>query len=252
MVAHSRVADRNRPVAVQDLSKSCRRLIACPMVIDEISPFLSADVSVEVFDFGLHRRPDELRVALQAKIDQLSATADTLVLGYGLCGMAVVGLRACGAALVVPRVDDCIGLLLGSEAAYQQQLQSEPGTYFLTKSGIDAGATPFAEYELLADKWGREKARRMVGLVLKNYRRLAFIKGRELVPEHYRDYARRLAREFDLRYEEVTGSLAFTQKLVRGPWDEAFVVLGSGETLTLDRFRSSATRLPTGRISRER
>ena len=71
-----------------------RRVIACATVIEEMLPLLPADVSHEVLDFGLHLRPEKLRKVLQAKIDEASQSADVLLLGYGLCSMAVVGLQA--------------------------------------------------------------------------------------------------------------------------------------------------------------
>ena len=66
----------------------------------------------------------------------------TIILGYGLCSRAVVGLRAEGCTLVVPRVDDCIAIFLGSGDAYRTQHCSEPGTYYLTKGWIEAGDAP--------------------------------------------------------------------------------------------------------------
>jgi hypothetical protein len=97
-----------------------RRLIACATVIEEMLAFLPEDVSSEVLDFGLHLRPAELKKALQAKIDESSGQAEVLLLGYGLCSMAVVGLHATTAYLVVPRVDDCIAIFLGSCDAYKE------------------------------------------------------------------------------------------------------------------------------------
>ncbi len=47
-----------------------RRVIACATVIEEMLPLLPDDVPHEVLDFGLHLRPDELKRALQQKIDE--------------------------------------------------------------------------------------------------------------------------------------------------------------------------------------
>lgn len=110
-----------------------RLVIACATVIEEMSPFLPENVSSETLDFGLHLQPNHLKKALQEKIDRASLHADVLLLGYGLCSLAVVGLRATTAHLVIPRVDDCIAIFLGSCNAYREQTQKEPGTYYLTK-----------------------------------------------------------------------------------------------------------------------
>jgi hypothetical protein len=213
-----------------------RRVIACATVIEEMLPLLPADVAHEVLDFGLHLRPNELKRVLQEKIDEASQNADVLLLGYGLCSMAVVGLQARTAHLVIPRVDDCIAIFLGSCAAYQMQTKKEPGTYYLTKGWIEVGDTPFEEHKQLVEKYGEAKAKRMTGLLLKNYTRLGFINTGQYEIDHYRDYARKTADQFGLRFEEIEGSPELVEKMVRGPWDEEFVVVPPGETVRYQDF----------------
>jgi hypothetical protein len=213
-----------------------RRVIACATVIEEMLPFLPVDVPYEVLDFGLHLKPQELKRVLQEKIDAASQTAEVVLLGYGLCSMAVVGLRATTATLVVSRSDDCIAIFLGSCAAYKQQASKEPGTYYLTKGWIEVGDSPFSEHEKLVAKYGETKAMRMMKLTLKNYTRLAFINTGQYDLERYRDYARQASEKFDLRYEEIDGSPALVKKIVSGPWDDEFVVVSPGETITYEMF----------------
>ena len=62
--------------------------------------------------------------------------------GYGLCSQGVIGVRANDCTLVVPRVDDCIAIFLGSASAYKKQSRTEPGTYYLTKGWIEVGESP--------------------------------------------------------------------------------------------------------------
>ncbi len=213
-----------------------RRVIACATVIEEMLPFLPADIPYEVLDFGLHLRPQELKRVLQEKIDEASQQAEVILLGYGLCSMAAVGLRATAATIVTSRSDDCIAIFLGSCDAYKQQASKEPGTYYLTKGWIEVGDSPFSEHEKLVEKYGEAKAMRMMRLTLKNYTRLAFINTGDYGLERYRDYARRNSEKFDLRYEEIDGSPALVQKMIAGPWDDEFVVVPPGETITYEMF----------------
>ena len=213
-----------------------RRVIACETVIEEMLPFLPSDVPHEVLDFGLHINPTELKKVLQEKIDEASPKADVLLLGYGLCSMAVVGLKATTATLVIPRTDDCIAIFLGSCAAYKEQAKKEPGTYYLTKGWIEVGDTPFEEHKLLIEKYGEEKAERMTHLLLKNYKRLAFINTGQYEIERYRTYSKETAEKFNLRFEEIDGSPALVKKMVFGPWDEEFVVVSPGETVSYKDF----------------
>lgn len=213
-----------------------RRVIACATVIEEMLGWLPADVSHEVLDFGLHLRPEKLREALQARIDEANAGADVLLLGYGLCSMAVIGLQARSAHLVIPRVDDCIAIFLGSCNAYKEQAKNEPGTYYLTKGWIEVGDTPFEEHKKLIEKFGEVRARRLTQLMLKNYKRLAFINTGHYEIERFREYAQNTAKSFDLRFEEIDGSPALVQKMVNGPWDDEFVVVAPGQTIKYTDF----------------
>jgi hypothetical protein len=202
-----------------------------------MSPFLPEHVPSETLDFGLHLRPDDLKKALQEKIDKASEHADVLLLGYGLCSMAVVGLHATTAHLVIPRVDDCIAIFLGSCSAYKEQSRKEPGTYYLTKGWIEVGDTPFSEYQRLVEKYGEAKAKRMIINVKITH--LGFINTGQYEIERYRDYARKIAEQFDLRFEEIDGSSALVKKMVFGPWDDEFLVVAPGETIQYTDFVNS-------------
>jgi hypothetical protein len=150
--------------------------------------------------------------------------------------MAVVGLRATTAHLVIPRVDDCIAIFLGSCKAYKEQARKEPGTYYLTKGWIEVGDTPFREYQRLVEKFGQPMAERMIQLLLKNYTRLGFINTGQYEIDRYREEARKTAEQFNLRFEEIDGSAALIKKMIFGPWDDEFLVVEPGQTIQYTDF----------------
>ncbi len=119
--------------------------------------------------------PPTLKSKLQEAIDASCEHFDTILLGYGLCSMALVGLRANQCTLVTPRVDDCIAIFLGSHQSYLEQASKAPGTYYLTKGWIEVADTPFDEYERLIAKYGKTRADRVMKTLLKNYTRLVYI-----------------------------------------------------------------------------
>ncbi|MCL6432079.1 MAG: DUF1638 domain-containing protein [Anaerolineae bacterium] len=211
-----------------------RHVIACATVIEEMLPLMPPGVTCEALDFGLHVDPARLRRALQEAIDR--SDAKEIILGYGACSKAVIGLQAKRCTLVVPRVDDCIGIFLGSAAAYRQQARAEPGTYYLTKGWIEVGDTPFAEYERLSRQYGAERAERIIRQMLNHYTRLALINTGQHDLERYRAYARRTAERFGLRFEEIPGSNALIHKMLFGPWDGEFVVIPPGGTVRYEDF----------------
>jgi len=217
-------------------------VIACATVIEELLPLMPPGMEHHTLEFGLHAYPERLRHTLQAAIDEVVQQHAgppgqlTILLGYGLCSQALVGVQARGCRLVVPRVDDCIAIFLGSRAAYRRQAGTEPGTYYLTKGWIEVGDTPFSEYQEAVQRFGAERAERLYRAMMANYRRLALINTGQYEIDKYRAYARRTAERFGLRYEEVQGSDALVRRLLFGPWDGEFVVLEPGEAFALEHF----------------
>ena len=218
------------------MSQTRTKVIACATVIEEMLPLLPSGVVHQTLDFGLHVNPEELRRTLQDAVDASAAEMDTIILGYGLCSQAVIGLQANGCTLVVPQVDDCIAIFLGSRAAYRQQSRAEPGTYYLTKGWIEVGDSPFAEYDRLVERYGQAQADRVISIMLRNYSQQALINTGQYELERYRDYARRTAARFGLRYEEIEGSTELVKKMVYGPWDDEFVVAAPGQTISYEAF----------------
>ena len=216
-------------------------IIACDTVLEEMMPLMSADMNYQRIGVGLHLYPEKLRQALQEAVDKASEAADTIVLGYGLCAMAVVGLKSDKAVLVVPRVDDCIAIFLGSGEAYKKQASEEPGTYYLTKGWIEAGDSPFSDHERLVEKYDEKRADRMTKLTLKHYTRLAYIDTGRDEQQEYRNYSRQNAGKFDLKYDEVSGSTDLVKKMLYGPWDDDFVVVQPGHIISYDDFKATGS-----------
>jgi len=228
-------------------------VIACATVIEEMLPLMPPDMEYRTLEFGLHAYPARLRETLQTNIDEMVAAHAathpgeelTILLGYGLCSQALVGVEARGCTLVVPRVDDCIAIFLGSRSAYQAQAGAEPGTYYLTKGWIEVGATPdneygrgSAEYQRIVARFGEARAEALFKKMLANYKRLVLINTGQYEIEHYREIARRQAERLNLRYEEVPGSAEMVRKLLDGAPVDEFVVLPPGETFQLEHFYS--------------
>jgi hypothetical protein len=225
------------------------KILACAVVIEELRSRLPVGIECETMDFGLHRSPAQLRTKLQEAIDR-STEYETIVLAFGLCGMATVGLRSGSSTLVVPRADDCIAIFLGSQEAYLKQQRDNPGSLFSSKGWIEGRIddTPPATkmFMELVNKYGEARARRMMEIFearqpLRHYRRMAFITtSGETDLDTYREEARRRAERLHLRYDEIQGSTRFMDKISRACWDSDFVVAPPGRTLTFEDFWSPA------------
>ncbi len=223
-------------IPAKSLDYSGVMVIGCRTVFEEIASFIPAEVYCRVLDAGLHKNPEELKTTLQHELENVPAFIKYIILGYGMCSGAVIGLKSSNATLVIPRIDDCIGIFAGSKEAYRQQQKQEPGTYYLTKGWLKTKTTVFDEFEYLEKRYGTEKAKRIIKLMLKNYTRLCFIETGVEGLEEYRSHAREYAESFGLRFETIKGSDHLIRRMIYGPWDGDFLVKPPGQTVELADF----------------
>jgi hypothetical protein len=87
------------------------------------------------------------------------------------------------------------------------------------------------------EQYGQARAWRLMTRILKNYTRLALINTGQYELERYRDYSRRTAERFGLRYEEIPGSDALVKRMLHGPWDGDFVIARPGEAISYMAFK---------------
>lgn len=194
-------------------------IIACQIMQSMFSGLLPADLADQVIylDYGLHRVPECMTASLQSLIDAVADPA-LLVLGYGLCGNGLHGLRSGIHTLLIPRTDDCIAILLGSREAYLREFEAEPGTYYLSRGWLESGSNPLMEYCEYRERYGAEDAAWMMDLQYQNYSRLALVAGSPEEMAHYRSQAKEVAAycsQWDMRYEEILGSDAYVRRLVQ-------------------------------------
>jgi len=196
-------------------------------------------VQFKFLEYALHRTPTKMPTLIQEKIHQADDKIDYIVLGYGLCGNGILGVKAGKQPLVIPKAHDCIGLFLGSSEARRKEQQKAPGTYYLTKGWIEEGKPPLALLEEYTQRYGRETAEWVISEEFKHYTRLVLVDTGAYDLSAYRDRARANATFLGVAYEEIKGSLAFFEKMVKGQWDkDEFIILQPGEEITQMMFLS--------------
>jgi hypothetical protein len=212
-------------------------------MIDEMRSFLPEAAEAVVFEISQHVRPKQLKTELQAAIDGLEGTCDVILLGYGLCSNSVLGLSSRSARLVLPRMHDCIGVFLGSHQEYLNEMNREPA-FFLTQGYIRGyqsdGSGPMTEFDRAAERYGEERAGRLVGGMMAAYKRLVYIRTAQANDvDSDRAYAHQMAERFHMRYEERPGTSELLRKMVHGDWNPTdFVVVEPGEEVRLEHFWS--------------
>lgn len=214
-------------------------ILACKVLQSLIEPHLpDAKMPATFMDYGLHRTPQLMTPALQAEIDGI-VEPSTIIVGYGLCGNGLAGLKARQHTLIVPRVDDCITMLLGSYRRYMEEFSAEPGTYYLTKGWLESGSHPLKEYREYQEKYDEETAAWLIDEQYRNYKRVVLVAPNQEELDAYREQAREVAdfcaSRWGYRYEERIGSEDFVGTLLQlGPQlakstDDFLVIPPGGE-----------------------
>ncbi len=229
------------------------KIISCAVVAEELKAKLPAGIECEILDFGLHRTPEKLKITLQETINK-SKGYNNIVLAYGLCGMSIIGLHSDSANLIIPRVDDCIGMFLGSREAYLKRQAEYPGTLFLSKGWIegkiDDASPEEAVYQDLLTRYSEEKAKRLLSVYkarqpLRHYKRIAFINtsnSSEL--SRYKEIVHTRALKLGLLYEEISGTSTFMEKIANRRWDGEFIVASPGHQICFNDFWHDAEKTP--------
>jgi hypothetical protein len=214
-------------------------ILACKVLQSLMEPHLRDGKVPSIFmEYGFHRTPQLMTPALQEEVDRI-AEPSTIIVGYGLCGNGLLGLKARQHTLIVPRADDCITMLLGSYQRYMEEFSAEPGTYYLTKGWLESGSHPLKEYREYLEKYDAETADWLIDEQYRNYKRIVLVAPNQDELEAYREQAREVAdfcaSRWGYRYEERIGSDDFVGKLVNlGPQltestDEFLVIPPGGE-----------------------
>ncbi|HWR39608.1 MAG TPA: DUF1638 domain-containing protein, partial [Patescibacteria group bacterium] len=208
------------------------KIIACEVMKEELLRIpLRQAADYEFVSMGLHLHPDKLRVELQRLLDNAQGY-ETVILAFGLCGGAVRGIKSPHASLVIPRVHDCIPLLLGSQEAFQHCSAEETGTFYMSCGWILTERNILTEHERVREKFGDKKAAAILARTYSGYKKLLFIHTGCDNDAAVLEQSREMARLLTLDHATTTGDPGYLQQIVNGPWDSPnFIRVPPGEAI---------------------
>ena len=198
-------------------------MIACDTLRTEIEHVMQVhgfDRPVVWIEHLLHNVPTKLTAALQEAIDSIE-DADRVLLGFGNCGNAIQGLKSGDFELIVPRLDDCVSLVLGSQR-YRERYSREHHAFYLTDGWITGSRTIEVEYNEMIEDYGEEEA---------DYDLL------QRYLDTLMDRTRHLCEVIETEQVVEPATLAYVERLVCGPWPEdLFVHVAPGEIIPSSPF----------------
>lgn len=210
-------------------------ILACRTIRDELQLAMKEtgiNYPVVYVDSGSYPGRESLHRSIQAEVDKIN-NADVILMVLGYCGNSLMEVKSSSCKIVIPRVNDCIALLLGS-ADERKKKSQEMNTYFFTQGWLEHEKNILREYERCMTLYGQERTLRVMKTMLGNYRRFMVINTGAYPLEAVVPKVRECARKLNMLHEIVPGSLRLLHKLLLGQWDEEFIVLEPGQEITIE------------------
>lgn len=224
------------------------KLISCEVLERETvhcAKGASFNIDIEYTEKAAHEKPELLQERIQLIIDA-SVNYDAVLLGFGLCGNALNGLKAAGCRLIVPKVHDCCTLFLGSKERFNKLFEGresmpwgstgycEKGEGYLRKSDTGSVIGFDRTYEQYVEEYGKENADFIWSTIHpeRESEDVLFIK----IPETYdhtvfSDFEKEMTGEGKIITVEE-GSMTIINKLLNGSWDEDFLIVEPGQMIS--------------------
>ena len=213
------------------------KLIACNVFMREACACIADSshvIDVEFTELGEHVHSATLRELIQAKIDAAEKEAkkyDAILILFGICGNAGIGLKARSIPLVMPRAHDCCTILLGSRGKYIEHFKDSPstpfsstgymerGSYFLRTGEDGQNTVNYGDsYAAYVEQYGEESAKMIWDAMhpahtAEGPQNAVFIEIPETAHLGHAQEFKAKAEEQGMQYVRLEGSL----RLVRGP-----------------------------------
>lgn len=205
-------------------------ILACSSLkdyIEEAQRKVGSNFQVVYLNRVYHRDPKEMREHILAELRKLPETTDTVLVAMGYCGGSWEGVEV-PCRLVIPKIDDCVSLLLQMGDLPISNLK-EPGHLYVREK--DPSRECFhAIFERLTKNLDAETKEGYHN----DWKQL--YSGIDIMDTGLNDCRRGAYREevqkdadwleADLSY--VLGGTYLLEKLFAGKWDEQFLVLQKG------------------------
>ena len=205
-----------------------RKLLTCKSLAHVLEPLTDPETDVRVLEIALHLNPERLRAHLMEEVARVEAAGAYILLGYGLCGRALEGVVSKKSTLILPKVDDCVGALLGSRKRHKEVLSRRAGCYFMEQRWIETELNIFVEATKGLERIPPDKRESIVQLALKNYNTLALLDSGDTEPETDTQ-CMVYAKQHKMDFIHLQTELGLLTRLISGPWDdEEFIICSPG------------------------
>lgn len=217
-------------------------ILACSSLkdyVEEAQRKVSSNFPVIYLNRVYHRDPVEMQEHILTALQKLPETTDTVLVAMGYCGGSWEGVES-PCRLVIPKIDDCVSLLLQMGDLPISNLKKAGHLYVREK---DPSRECFHEiFERLTKKLDAETKERYHNDWKQLYSGIDIMDTglNDCRRPEYREEVQKDADWLEAELSYVLGGTYLLEKLFAGKWDEQFLVLQKGEklekALVLDEF----------------
>lgn len=186
-------------------------------------------------DSKLHAEPKDMRAKLFETMRELPEEVDLVLLSMGHCGGSV-SEEPFPVKTIMPKVDDCITLLLHLDEQWFPNLKKGGHMYLTDK--IQGDLSIHEIYTNLQDRYGEKKGKKIFDIWFDSYKSVDIIDtgAYDSYDEEYLEIAQRDAAMIDCPVCHVPGSNLLLEKLVSGRHDHQFLIVEKGTVLHEEDF----------------
>ena len=193
-------------------------MIVCETLKDEflfLYKEMGLKADVKWIESGLHNYTQKLHDRLQQAIDEITECG-RVILVFGRCGDSISNLKNGNFEMIVPKAEDCISLLMGSDER-RRDYSREHAAYYLTDGWIRGERNIWMEYLYSVEKLQQELAEN--NTVYCNYRTLALLDTGINPISQLMEKTREIEETLELERKVVPAELTYIRELLTGPWD---------------------------------
>ena len=202
--------------------------------IDEAQRKVKTNYPVFYLNRLYHRDPKEMRDHIIHKLMTMDKDVDTILVAMGYCGGSWKGIKA-PCRLVMPKIDECVSLLLQNTDEVKSNLR-EPGHLYVREK--DPMKENFhSTFDKLTKNLDEDTKKRYHEDWKRYYHEIDIIdtKINDCRRADYVQSVKEDAAWLDAKLGFVDGGTYLLEKLFSGMWDEQFIILEAGESLS-DEF----------------
>lgn len=213
-------------------------ILACSSLnrhVDAAQKKMETQYPVLNVDRKYHEEPKRMREQLIQALESLPHDIDTVLVAMGFCGGSWKTIPV-EKRVVIPRVDDCITLLLHTDDAWYPDLK-KAGHLYLRDSDTEEYSLE-AMQKKLCTQYGGMNGSMIFNSMFANYTNVDII-DTGVYDCYLEEYVIQAQQNADLIRSVlgyVEGSNLLLEKLVSGQWDQQFIVAEPGQLLSNQDF----------------